>query len=139
MRPNWDAVQLNIMFDIQRSKFSWPVLRELLLATEDAQLLHGNTCHDNFWGVCGCQALPAGKQKYGISPRCNGEGGNRLGLILMRVRQEIRGGLHLIPLVPKCGPAAEVTTEPLAGKRAAQWASAVIESEMASIWRPTPV
>jgi hypothetical protein len=139
MRPDWDAVQLDIMFDIQRSKFSWPVLRELLLATEDAQLVHGNACHDNFWGVCVCQSLPAGKQKYGVSPRCTGYGGNRLGLILMQVRQEIRGGLHLSSLVPKCGPAAEVTTESQAGKRAAQWASAVTHPEMASIWRPTPV
>jgi len=125
MRPDWYAVQLDIMLDIQRSKFSWPVLREMLLATEDAQLVHGNACHDNFWGVCGCQTLPAGKQKYGISSRCTGYGGNRLGLILMQVRQEIRGGLHLTPLVPKCGPATEVTTESQGGKRAAQWASAV--------------
>ena len=50
---------------------------------------------------------------------------NRLGLILMQVRQEIRGGLHLTPLVPKCGPAAEATTELQAGKHAAQWTSAV--------------
>ena len=137
MRPDWDAVQLDIMLDIQRSKFSWPVLRELLLATEDAQLVHGNTCHDNFWGVCQCQTLPVSKQKYGVSPRCTGDGRNRLGLILMQVRQEIRGGLHLTPLVPMCGPAAEVTTESQAGKRAAQWASADTHSELASIRRPT--
>jgi len=42
------------MLEIQRSKFSWPILREMLLATEDAQLVHGNACHDNFWGVCEC-------------------------------------------------------------------------------------
>ena len=67
MRPDWDAAQLDIMLEIQRSKFSWPILREMLLATEDAQLVHGNACHDNFWGVCECQSLPAGKQKYGVS------------------------------------------------------------------------
>ena len=109
MRPDWDAAQFDIMLEIQRSKFSWPILREMLLDTEDAQLVHGNACHDNFWGVCECQSLPAGKQKYGIGPRCSGDGGNRLGLILMQVRQEVRAGLHLVPLVPKCGPAAEVT------------------------------
>jgi len=55
------------MLDIQRSKFSWPFLREKLLAIEDAQLVHGNACHDNFWGVCLCQSLPVSKQKYGVS------------------------------------------------------------------------
>jgi ribA/ribD-fused uncharacterized protein len=101
MRPDWEAVQLDIMLDIQRSKFSWPLLREKLLAIEDAQLVHGNACHDNFWGVCLCQSLPASKQKYGVSPRCAGDGGNRLGLILMQVRQECHAGHHRTPVMPK--------------------------------------
>ena len=58
MRPDWDAAQFDIMLEIQRSKFSWLILREMLLDTEDAQLVHGNACHDNFWGVCLCQSLP---------------------------------------------------------------------------------
>jgi predicted NAD-dependent protein-ADP-ribosyltransferase YbiA (DUF1768 family) len=104
MRPDWDAAQFDIMLEIQRSKFSWPILREKLLATDDAQLLHGNAFHDNVWGICLCQSLQAGKQKYGVSSRCAGDGGNRLGLILMQVRQEIHAGLHLSPIVPRRAP-----------------------------------
>ena len=104
MRPDWDAAQFDIMLEIQRSKFSWPILREKLLATDDAQLLHGNAFHDNVWGICLCQSLPAGKQKYGVSSRCAGDGGNRLCLVLMQVRQEIHAGLHLSPIVPRRAP-----------------------------------
>ncbi len=108
IRPDWDAVQFDIMTEIQRSKFSWPDLRKKLVATADAQLVYGNNFHDNLWGTCMCQSLPAGKLKYGINPHCAGTGANWLGKILMLVRQECNAGLHADPVVPKCGPADRI-------------------------------
>ena len=45
--------------------------------TGDAELIEGNTWHDNYWGVCSCS-------------KCNGRGKNRLGKLLMKVREELR-------------------------------------------------
>ena len=57
------------MFDIVLSKFaSNPVLKNLLLDTNNEELIEGNTWNDTYWGVC------------------NGEGQNHLGKILMKVR-----------------------------------------------------
>jgi predicted NAD-dependent protein-ADP-ribosyltransferase YbiA (DUF1768 family) len=52
--------------------FSDPELNEMLQATGDAELIEGNTWGDKYWGVC------------------RGEGQNKLGKILMRVREEMR-------------------------------------------------
>jgi ribA/ribD-fused uncharacterized protein len=95
MRPDWALMEPEIMLEIQRSKFSWPDLRNLLLATGDVQLINENAAHDNYWGVCQCQKLPTEKQKYGLGARCKGDGTNRLGKILMQVRQECQDGLLL--------------------------------------------
>lgn len=108
IRPDWDAVQFDVMTEIQRSKFSWPDLRGKLVATGDAQLVYGNNFHDNLWGICMCQSLPTSKLKYGINLRCSGSGDNRLARILMQVRQECQAGLHAVPVVPKCGPADDL-------------------------------
>jgi ribA/ribD-fused uncharacterized protein len=70
--PDWEAVELGVMEQWLRSKFSDPVLREKLLATGEARLEEGNTWNDTFWGVC------------------RGHGKNRLGKLLMRVRQDLR-------------------------------------------------
>lgn len=78
LRPDWNAVKVNIMLDLLRQKFSNPTLRELLLATGDAELVEGNQHHDNFWGNCTCR-------------RCAEiEGKNQLGELLMQVRSELR-------------------------------------------------
>jgi len=60
------------MLDLVRKKFENPLLRAMLLATEDAVLVEGNTWNDTFWGVC------------------RGRGENWLGRILMQVREECR-------------------------------------------------
>ena len=61
-----------------RKKFANPELRDLLLATGDEELVEGNYWHDNEWGNCTC-------------PRCkNIPGKNKLGKLLMQVREEIK-------------------------------------------------
>jgi len=74
MRPDWDDVKEAVMLDLTRQKYALPEYRERLLATGDREIVEGNTWGDTFWGVC------------------NGVGENKLGRILMRVRDEIRRG-----------------------------------------------
>jgi len=47
-------------------------LKEELLATEDWELIEGNTWNDSFWGVC------------------QRKGENHLGKILMKIRKELQ-------------------------------------------------
>jgi len=70
-RSDWDDVKVGIMLDVLRLKFYYPAMRDLLLATGDAELVEGNTWHDTFWGVC------------------RGSGQNILGKLLMKVRGEM--------------------------------------------------
>ena len=73
LRDDWEAVKIQIMYQIVYAKFSQnPLLKQKLLDTGDAYLQEGNTWYDTFWGVC------------------NGVGQNNLGYILMRVREELR-------------------------------------------------
>ena len=77
---SWREISCGIMLDIIRAKFSVPEMAGKLLATGDAELVEGNNHHDNLWGDCLC-------------PRCASRvGQNRLGKILMQVRQELRNG-----------------------------------------------
>lgn len=80
LRPDWNAIKTDVMLEGVRGKFRWIDLRELLLETGDEELEEGNTWHDNIWGNCHC-------------PKCkNIPGENRLGKILMQVREEIKSG-----------------------------------------------
>ncbi len=76
LRPNWDAMRVNVMRDLLRKKFADLALRDLLRATGDRHLVEGNTWHDKFWGVCYCS-------------RCDARGENWLGRLLMQVRAEL--------------------------------------------------
>lgn len=69
---DWGAKRVEVMRALLDKKFENPLLRSLLLATEDAELVEGNTWGDRFWGVC------------------RGEGKNWLGRLLMDVRKECR-------------------------------------------------
>ena len=62
-------------------KFRIPELREKLLATGNEELVEGNTWHDNIWGNCSCDCC----KKI--------EGQNKLGKLLMQVREEIRSSM----------------------------------------------
>ena len=72
LRPDWEDIKLDVMFQIVSAKFSQnPELRESLVATGEKELVEGNTWGDTFWGVC------------------DGVGENHLGKILMRVRKAL--------------------------------------------------
>ena len=73
LRSDWEQQKLGIMLMLLRQKFyTVPELAEQLLATEDAELVEGNTWGDRFWGVC------------------RGSGKNHLGKLLMQVRDELK-------------------------------------------------
>lgn len=72
-RPDWEEVRVDIMLKLLQFKFSDVSLMDKLVATGDAEIIEGNVWHDVFWGVC------------------RGVGENRLGILLMGVRDtEIR-------------------------------------------------
>ena len=72
LRADWDDVRIPIMTELLRLKFADPELGQRLLGTGAAELIEGNSWGDRFWGVC------------------QGEGENRLGRILMQLRDELR-------------------------------------------------
>ncbi|GAA5534786.1 NADAR family protein [Deinococcus aluminii] len=71
LRPGWDDMKEEVMLAMLRVKFRQPDLRERLLATGDAALVEDNAWRDRYWGVY------------------RGQGLNRLGVLLMQVREEI--------------------------------------------------
>lgn len=76
LRKDWEEIKEQTMYEIVKAKFTQnKALARLLLATGDAYLEEGNWWHDTTWGVC------------------NGVGENKLGKILMRVREELDGGI----------------------------------------------
>ena len=75
---NWDKIKLDAMESTLRLKFSDKNLANKLMATKEAELIEGNTWHDNFWGVCKCGKCSNGK--------------NNLGKLLMKIRDELLNG-----------------------------------------------
>jgi len=77
LRKDWESVKENIMLELLKIKFSDPVLKMKLKDTKNYNLVEGNYWHDNFFGNCTCQ-------------NCKDiEGKNKLGKMLMLIRQEI--------------------------------------------------
>ncbi|MBQ1256000.1 MAG: DUF1768 domain-containing protein [Clostridia bacterium] len=75
LRPDWEEVKTGIMEEIVRAKFTQhPELAFMLLATGDKVLVEGNHWGDTCWGV----------------DVRTGQGENRLGKILMKVREELK-------------------------------------------------
>jgi ribA/ribD-fused uncharacterized protein len=82
LRPDWEKVlptnlkvKDQIMLELVWTKFLYNgVLTYKLLATENRILVEGNTWHDTYWGFC------------------NGQGINKLGQIIMHVRELLRSG-----------------------------------------------
>lgn len=74
VRDDWDTVKEGIIEGLVRQKFQDPSLREMLMSTGTEELQEGNRWGDEFWGV---------------SFR-TGKGDNRLGKILMKIREEGR-------------------------------------------------
>ena len=83
LRKDWETVKENIMLELLRIKFSNPELKKKLKDTKNYELIEGNYWHDSTWGKCTCQ-------------KCKDiEGQNKLGKLLMQVRQEIIDFNHL--------------------------------------------
>lgn len=81
LREDWEEIKEQVMLDALRKKFSLPAFRAMLLSTGDEELVEGTTWHDNVWGNCTCE-------------RCkNIEGQNKLGKLLMQVREEIKSSM----------------------------------------------
>jgi ribA/ribD-fused uncharacterized protein len=77
LRPNWESVKDSIMHEAVLNKFTQHAdLREVLLGTGNAAIVE-HTENDAYWGDGG-----------------DGTGKNRLGQILMAVREELRSGLR---------------------------------------------
>ncbi|MCA9071027.1 MAG: NADAR family protein [Planctomycetaceae bacterium] len=80
LRKDWESVKVGIMKQLVLLKFrEHPDLEERLLATDDAELIEGNTWNDRFWGVC------------------NGHGKNHLGKALMWVRTQLQEENDAVP------------------------------------------
>lgn len=72
IRRDWERVKDSVMYEAVKAKFTQhPELQELLLSTEDAKLIE-HTANDDYWGDGG-----------------NGKGKNKLGQILMQIRNEL--------------------------------------------------
>lgn len=80
LRADWEEVKTDVMLEALRKKFANPMLARMLLATGDAELVEGNWWSDNVWGQCYCEKCKAA----GIV------GENRLGKLLMQVRDELK-------------------------------------------------
>lgn len=73
MRKNWDNMRDNVMYEALQAKFTQHLdLQKLLLETEDKELIE-HTENDDYWGDGG-----------------DGKGTNRLGKLLMRLREQLR-------------------------------------------------
>lgn len=73
LRQDWEEVKDQIMLEGLRKKFSIPEFKKMLLLTGDEELIEGNYWGDTYWGVS------------------HGKGQNKLGKLLMQVREEIKG------------------------------------------------
>lgn len=73
LRSDWDEIKDELMEDILFHKFRQGAgLASQLIATGDAELIEGNSWGDEYWGVC------------------NGIGWNKLGKMLMKLRDQLK-------------------------------------------------
>ena len=80
LRRDWEEVKDSIMEEVVREKFIQnPDLLKKLIDTGDMELVEGNCWHDKYWGV----------------DVVSGEGENHLGIILMKLREELGGEDYL--------------------------------------------
>jgi hypothetical protein len=76
-RPDWEQAKDGVMLDVLRIKYMNPELKQKLIDTNGLYLEETNWWGDQYWGVC------------------EGKGLNKLGKLIMRVRDEIDSGqLH---------------------------------------------
>lgn len=70
LRKDWEEIKSDVMEELCRLKFADPYLKNKLISTQYCYLIEGNHWGDKCWGMV------------------NGEGENRLGKILMKLRDE---------------------------------------------------
>jgi ribA/ribD-fused uncharacterized protein len=75
IRPDWEEVKEGIMLELNRAKFANPFLRGQLKSTGEEKLIEGNNWGDKEWGC--------------VMEKGEWVGHNKLGKILMQVRDEI--------------------------------------------------
>lgn len=93
LRDDWNTLRNEVMITGLRRKFDPninPKLARQLIATGDAYLIEGNRWHDNYWGVCDGWCTRRDRSARYHSKRHTVKGLNRLGTMLMVVREEIR-------------------------------------------------
>ena len=78
LRDDWEEVKDQIMYEIIKNKFRDCRLRQMLVDTGNEELQEGNWWYDTYWGV----------------DIHTGKGLNKLGKILMKVREEILNGTY---------------------------------------------
>lgn len=88
MRHDWEEIKVPIMEEILRAKFASQHMQELLLGTGEDTLVEGNRHHDNIWGDCRCGNFDD------EHPQCLKTGTNYLGVLLMKIRGELRARLE---------------------------------------------
>lgn len=73
LRDDWNEIRDEVMYNVCMAKFSQnDDLRKSLIDTGDATLIEGNPWNDRYWGMC------------------KGKGKNKLGKILMKIRDELK-------------------------------------------------
>lgn len=79
LRQDWEEVKGQVMYEICLAKFTQnEELKKKLLSTDGHYLIEGNYWHDNTWGNCTCEKC------------ASVQGQNRLGVILMKIREELK-------------------------------------------------
>lgn len=77
MRKDWEQVKDQVMYDVCYAKFTQdPALKAKLLATGNRELVEGNTHGDRCWGMTCSNGVWIGE--------------NRLGKVLMKLRDDLR-------------------------------------------------
>lgn len=71
LRADWDAVKLDVMYNVNKQKYANDKYFLKLINTGEQELIEGNKWGDCYWGKCG------------------GFGQNHLGKIIMRIRDEL--------------------------------------------------
>jgi ribA/ribD-fused uncharacterized protein len=73
LRHGWESIKEEVMYEVCKAKFSQNIdLKQKLISTGDEYLEEGNTWGDKEWGTV------------------SGKGKNKLGKILMRIRDEAK-------------------------------------------------
>ena len=80
LRSDWEEVKDRYMYSFLKHKFANEDLKRMLLDTGEEELIEGNQWHDHYWGVCYCD-------------KCDGNGLNKLGNMLMVLRSEAKLGI----------------------------------------------